>query len=133
VDEAFVSTRAEGYEEFRASIEAASWEEIVEGSGVPRAEIERVADLYCRAPNAVFAWAMGVTHHTHGVGNVRAIANLAMMRGMLGRPRAGLLTIRGHSNVQGIGSMGVTPRLKQAVFEHLERELGVKDPGDEGL
>lgn len=133
VDEAFVSTRAEGYEEFRASIEAASWEEIVEGSGVPRAEIERVADLYCRAPNAVFAWAMGVTHHTHGVGNVRAIANLAMMRGMLGRPRAGLLPIRGHSNVQGIGSMGVTPRLKQAVFEHLERELGVKDPGDEGL
>ena len=129
----FGTLYADGWEDFAGHIGGTDWDEIVARSGVPRADIERVGDLYSRAPNAVFAWAMGITHHTHGVDNVRAIANLAMMRGMLGRPGAGLLPIRGHSNVQGVGSMGVTPKLKKAVFEHLERELGVTDPGDEGL
>ena len=68
---------------------------------------------------------MGITHHAHGVQNVQAIANLALMRGMVGRPHAGVLPIRGHSNVQGIGSMGVTPKLKDAIFERLQREFGV--------
>jgi molybdopterin-dependent oxidoreductase alpha subunit len=64
---------------------------------------------------------------------VQAIANLALMRGMCGRPRAGLMPIRGHSNVQGIGSVGVTPQLKQAVFDALERELAVRLPTSAGL
>ena len=52
---------------------------------------------------------MGITHHLHGVENVQMIANLALLRGMVGRPNAGLMPIRGHSNVQGMGSVGVTP------------------------
>jgi molybdopterin-dependent oxidoreductase alpha subunit len=67
------------------------------------------------------------------VANVQAIANLALMRGMVGRPRAGLMPIRGHSNVQGIGTVGVTPKLKQAVFDALEREFAVKLPTSSGL
>ncbi len=129
----FGTRHCDGWEEFAELVGDTTWDRIVEGSGVDRATIERVGDLYSGAPNAVFAWAMGITHHAHGVDNVKAIANLAMMRGMLGRPGAGLLPIRGHSNVQGVGSVGVTPKLKRAVFEHLERELGVTDPGDEGL
>ncbi len=66
---------------------------------------------------------MGITHHAHGVENVQAIGNLALLRGMVGRPGCGLLPIRGHSNVQGIGSMGVTPKLKDAVFERLQDSL----------
>ena len=62
---------------------------------------------------------MGITHHAHGVDNVQAIANLALLRGMVGRPDAGLLPIRGHSNVQGIGSVGVAPKLKDAIFDRL--------------
>ncbi len=71
---------------------------------------------------------MGITHHEHGVQNVQAIANLALLRGMVGRPAAGLLPIRGHSNVQGIGSMGVTPKLKDAVFDRLQSHFGVSLP-----
>ncbi|MEX1223317.1 MAG: hypothetical protein WEA31_02105, partial [Pirellulales bacterium] len=67
-----------------------------------------------------FSWTMGITHHAHGVENVQAIANLALMRNMVGRPAAGLMPIRGHSNVQGIGSVGVTPQLKEVLFERLE-------------
>ena len=82
-------------------------------------QIDEIAARYASAKNAVFSWTMGITHHAHGVQNVQAIANLALLRGMVGRPGAGLLPIRGHSNVQGIGSMGVTPKLKDAVFERL--------------
>jgi hypothetical protein len=86
-------------------------------SGVSRGQIDQIAERYAAAKNVVFSWTMGITHHAHGVANVQAIANLALMRGMVGRPNAGLMPIRGHSNVQGIGSVGVTPKLKEAIFD----------------
>ncbi len=98
-----------------------------------RETIARIADLYCSAKNAVFAWTMGITHHEHGVANVRAIANLALLRGMVGRPNAGLLPIRGHSNVQGVGSVGVVPNLKQKIIDNLESHLNVTLPKTPGL
>jgi molybdopterin-dependent oxidoreductase alpha subunit len=76
---------------------------------------------------------MGITHHAEGVQNVQAVANLALMRGMVGRPGTGLMPIRGHSNVQGIGSVGVSPKLKDAVFERLQREFAVRLPTTPGL
>jgi molybdopterin-dependent oxidoreductase alpha subunit len=76
---------------------------------------------------------MGVTHHANGVNNVQMIANLAMLRGMLGKPHCGLLPLRGHSNVQGIGSMGVVPKLRDAVFDRLQSHFGVTLPTWQGL
>ena len=84
------------------------------------------------AKNVVFSWAVGITHHLHGSENVEAIVNLAMLRGMLGRKEAGLLPLRGHSNVQGFGYMGVSPNLKQKVFENIEKYLDVKLPESDG-
>jgi molybdopterin-dependent oxidoreductase alpha subunit len=92
-----------------------------------------MADLYCSARNVVFGWTMGITQHEHGVANVRAIINLALLRGMVGRPGAGLLPIRGHSNVQGMGSVGVVPNLKQQILDNLESRLKVKLPRSPGL
>ena len=82
-------------------------------------EIASIADIYAEAEKVVFSWTMGITHHAHGVENVQAIANLAMARGKVGRPGCGLMPIRGHSNVQGIGSVGVTPKLKDQIFDSL--------------
>ena len=76
---------------------------------------------------------MGITHHLHGTDNVRMIANLALLRGMVGRPGAGLMPIRGHSNVQGMGSVGVTPVLKQAILQRFEQNLGITVPRSPGL
>jgi molybdopterin-dependent oxidoreductase alpha subunit len=76
---------------------------------------------------------MGITHHAHGVENVQAIVNLAALRGMVGKEGAGVMPIRGHSNVQGIGSMGVTPKLKDSIFAALEREYAVQLPTTPGL
>ncbi len=132
-NEGFIADSTEGWDSFVSGVESLDWETIVRHSGVSRSTINRIADLYASAGGAVFAWAMGITHHHHGVANVQMIANLALMRGMVGRPGAGLLPIRGHSNVQGIGSVGVTPALKKAVLDAMESELGVTSPPDAGL
>ncbi|MDA1025068.1 MAG: FdhF/YdeP family oxidoreductase [Planctomycetota bacterium] len=133
VDEAYVRDHTEGYETYRATIDSADWATIEAASGVDRHEIEAAAEVYLKSKRTIFAWTMGITHHTHGVENVQAIAALALLRGMVGRPGAGLLPLRGHSNVQGIGSMGVTPTLKKAVFDNLQSHFGVTLPTSAGL
>jgi molybdopterin-dependent oxidoreductase alpha subunit len=127
-DATFLEQFCQGWPAWRDALESLSWEEIVAKSGVARQEIDRLAEAYAASRSAVFSWTMGITHHAPGVENVQAIANLALLRGMAGRPGAGLLPIRGHSNVQGIGSMGVTPQLKEAVFARLQDRFGVRLP-----
>nr|WP_044256217.1 FdhF/YdeP family oxidoreductase [Rhodopirellula sp. SWK7] len=129
----FLQQHCRGDEDFLARVDELSWQEIEEKSGVERDEIETLAKLYAASERTVFAWTMGITHHAHGVDNVQAIANLAMCRGMVGRPGAGLMPIRGHSNVQGIGSVGVTPKLKQQIFDSLQSKFNVQLPTSPGL
>src|SRR5262245_54982924 len=131
-DEAFLNNHCAGWPELRARLQSVSWDEITAKSGVKRADIDAIVRLYAAAKNVVFSWTMGITHHAHGVKNVQAIANLALMRGMIGRTGCGLLPIRGHSNVQGIGSMGVTPKLKDTIFLQLEQQFGVELPTTPG-
>jgi molybdopterin-dependent oxidoreductase alpha subunit len=131
-DEAFLTAHCQGWPELRARLQSVSWDEIVAKSGVAQAEIDAIARRYAAAKSVVFSWTMGITHHAHGVQNVQAIGNLALVRGVVGRRGCGLLPIRGHSNVQGIGSMGVTPKLKDAVFERLQDYFGVELPTKPG-
>lgn len=131
-DADFITSHTEGFDEFRQHVESLDWEEIVQSAGVDRETIEQLADEYARAKNVVIGWAMGVTHHLHGTATVQTIANLSLLRGMVGRRGAGLMPIRGHSNVQGMGSVGVTPVLKQAILERFERKLGVEIPKSPG-
>ena len=132
-DESFVTSSCDGFTEWRAALEKTSWAEIETSCGLAQSDIEHIAGIYAESKNTIFAWTMGITHHTHGVGNVQAIAALAMMRGMLGRPGAGLLPLRGHSNVQGVGSVGVTPVLKPPILEAIESRLGVSMPSTPGM
>jgi molybdopterin-dependent oxidoreductase alpha subunit len=132
-DPAFLSEKCSGADEWLVHLRAIPWSEIHARSGVSQAEIDQIAERYAAAKNAVFGWTMGITHHVHGVENVQAITNLALLRGMVGRPSAGVMPIRGHSNVQGIGSMAVAPSLKKAVFEALEREFKIALPTTAGL
>ncbi|WP_240549478.1 FdhF/YdeP family oxidoreductase [Devosia salina] len=132
-DREFIATHGAGFAAFEADLKALSWEEITEACGLSRTDIERVAAAYGRSNNAVFAWGMGMTHHVHGVANVEAIANLALLRGMIGKRFAGLLPLRGHSNVQGIGTIGVKPVLARDVLEKMEQAFGVTFPEEKGL
>jgi molybdopterin-dependent oxidoreductase alpha subunit len=133
VDREYIAQYTENFDAFEQMLRDSSWEELVRRSGVSREQFERMADMYAASNNAVFCWAMGMTHHEHGVENVQMIANLALMRGMVGRPKAGLLPLRGHSNVQGIGSMGVTPQLKAAVLQRIQEKYAVTLPSGPGM
>lgn len=100
------------------------WETLTTTCGLSREEIEAGAALLGRCDRVVFAWAMGVTQQANGVDNILSIANTALLTGNAGKVGAGLMPIRGHSNVQGFGSMGVTTRLRQDMAEALSRLLG---------
>ncbi|HEY9009615.1 MAG TPA: FdhF/YdeP family oxidoreductase [Devosia sp.] len=132
-DKAFIAAHCADFDAFRADLDALSWDEITFLCGIPRADIERVAGRYAERHNVVFAWGMGMTHHLHGVANVEAIANLALLRGMAGKRFAGLLPLRGHSNVQGIGTIGVKPVVSEQVFAAMEQAFGVTLPREKGF
>ena len=125
VDSAFLSEHTSGWEKVAGDVAAADWAELVAQSGVDRSQIELAADFLAGAHSGVFCWAMGLTQSPHGTDTIVALANLALARGFLGRRGTGLLPIRGHSNVQGVGSVGVTPALKAGFQAALERLYGI--------
>lgn len=99
------------------------WDSIIDTCGISKPEIIAAAEIIASADRVVFAWAMGITQHVNGVDNVRSIANTALLTGNAGKVGAGVMPIRGHSNVQGFGSMGVTVHLKEQIKQALERLL----------
>ncbi|MGH9360554.1 MAG: molybdopterin-dependent oxidoreductase, partial [Thermoanaerobaculia bacterium] len=109
LDGDFLREHASGVEEALAKLRAMPWRGIEEESGLARADIERFAALYGEAKTAVFVYSMGLTQHRFGVENVRSVGNLALARGMIGRPKCGIMPIRGHSGVQGGAEVGVAP------------------------
>jgi molybdopterin-dependent oxidoreductase alpha subunit len=114
-------------EDWQAVVEAARstpWETLTAICGVSEAEIAAVATTIGTAKGVVFGWAMGITQHSNGVDNVWSIVNTALISGHVGREGAGVMPVRGHSNVQGFGSMGVTVKLKQEIQTALEKLLG---------
>ncbi|WP_433437786.1 FdhF/YdeP family oxidoreductase [Nonomuraea sp. CA-141351] len=106
VDKEFVDQRTTGFEELRAKVAGQSWDELEALSGASRDDMYRLARLLGEAKSAVLVWSMGITQHTYGEDNVRAIVNLALARGFVGRDKCGLMPIRGHSGVQGGAEMG---------------------------
>lgn len=128
----FIAQHTEGFDELFDLVNRTPWNDIEAHSGLSRAEIVDIADQYINAKNVVFGWCMGITHHLHGTKNVQMIANVALLRGMVGRRQAGVMPIRGHSNVQGLGSVGVTPALKTGMLQKLEARLGIEVPTSPG-
>jgi molybdopterin-dependent oxidoreductase alpha subunit len=119
-----VKAHADGWQELITQITTTSWEAITACCGLSREELEHTAARLAACRAVVFAWAMGITHHANGTTNVQAIANTAVLSGNVGRPGAGTMPIRGHSNVQGFGSMGVTVHLREPMRLALEQLLG---------
>jgi molybdopterin-dependent oxidoreductase alpha subunit len=132
-DVSYADKYTNGFDSYRDDLLQTHWDTIVLHSGIEKEKIVEVAEKYVNAKKVIFSWAMGITHHDHGVDNVESIINLALLRGMAGKKHAGLLPLRGHSNVQGIGSVGVTPVLKETVLKNLEKSLGVKLPLQPGM
>jgi molybdopterin-dependent oxidoreductase alpha subunit len=109
INHEFVKEHVNGYEELKSKVQEQGWEEIIESSGVSKERIIELAEALANSKNAVYAWALGLTMHSFATDNISQVANLALLRGHLGREHAGLMPFRGHSSVQGSGEMGADP------------------------
>lgn len=109
LDQAFIDKRTEGWAELKASLDEQRWPELEASAGLSRDEMLAFAKLYAESPSAIFIWSMGLTQHPNGVDNVKSIVNLALARGMVGKPNCGVVPIRGHSGVQGGSECGSVP------------------------
>ncbi|MCH6560023.1 molybdopterin-dependent oxidoreductase, partial [candidate division KSB1 bacterium] len=127
-NQAFLASHCNHFEKFLKDLESEDLRLLLEKSGISFEDLQIFCNYLIESQNTIYAWAMGITHQVHGVENVRAIANLALMLGMVGKPGAGLLPIRGHSNVQGIGTVGVVPKLKPKMAEALFSKLNIHVP-----
>lgn len=124
VNQSFLEAHTEGWEAVLEQARAIAWDQITATCGVARSDIETAATIIGTSKRVVFGWAMGITQHANGVDNVYSIANTALISGQIGRMGAGVMPVRGHSNVQGFGSMGVTTKLKEEIKQALEQLLG---------
>ncbi len=115
----------EGWEKVIETAKNTPWQTICDACGLSQEEIEEAAYLIGKSQKVVFAWAMGITQQKNGVDNVQAIANTALITGNAGKLGAGTMPIRGHSNVQGFGSMGVSVKPNQKLQEALSRMFGI--------
>ena len=132
LDRAFIAGHTSGFEEFSEALEAVSWGDIVEQSGLGRDLIEKAARVYAGAERVIVCWAMGLTQHKNGVANIREVVNLLLLRGNLGRPGAGACPVRGHSNVQGDRTMGIYERPSAEFLDRLGRAFRFDPPRGHG-
>jgi molybdopterin-dependent oxidoreductase alpha subunit len=124
IDQDYLRAYTDNWQEIIDRANATDWAEITATCGIDRSEIISAAEIIATSSKVVFAWAMGVTQQINGVDNILSIANTALLTGNVGKPGAGMMPIRGHSNVQGFGSMGVTVHLKEQIKVALEQLFG---------
>jgi molybdopterin-dependent oxidoreductase alpha subunit len=109
IDREFIAARTVGWEQVEAKARSLTWTELERGSGQTREDMFRFAETFGKARHAIVVWSMGITQHRYGTDNVKAIVNLQLAKGNIGRPHTGLMPIRGHSGVQGGAEMGGMP------------------------
>ncbi|MEJ1963107.1 MAG: FdhF/YdeP family oxidoreductase [Gammaproteobacteria bacterium] len=132
IDAGFIATHTRGFEALRADLEATRWQDIELVSGLTREALESVARAYVRSNATIVSYGMGMTQHIRGTSNVQQIANLLLLRGNFGKPGAGICPLRGHSNVQGDRSVGITERPAAAMLDRIASAFGFKPPRTHG-
>ncbi|MDQ1215089.1 FdhF/YdeP family oxidoreductase [Pantoea anthophila] len=132
IDEEFITQHTEGFDALKADLESTDWDHILKVSGMTREEIQHVARLYASAERTIICYGMGITQHQYGTQNVQQIANLLLMRGNIGKPGAGICPLRGHSNVQGDRTVGITEIPPQSLLDSIEKVFGFRPPQKHG-
>jgi formate dehydrogenase major subunit len=132
LDLAFIAQHTLGFEALADDLRRTSWDDILRVSGLSRAQIKRVAQIYLQSNAVIIVYGMGVTQHRFGTENVQQIANLLLMRGNFGRPGAGICPVRGHSNVQGDRTVGIDERPSAELLGQIEKVFGFHPPEHHG-
>jgi molybdopterin-dependent oxidoreductase alpha subunit len=132
LDHDFIAEHTAGFEAFANYCRGADWQEIESVSGLSRAALEDLARQYAEADRVMAVYGMGLTQHVAGVENVQMLVNLLLLRGNIGKPGAGICPVRGHSNVQGQRTVGITEKPELAPLDKLKELYEFEPPRHEG-
>lgn len=132
VDASFIAEHTHGFDEFAAWVRATSWTDIESESGLGRADLEEAASTFARAKAVIGVYGMGLTQHRKGVQNVQMVSNLLLLGGHIGKPGAGICPVRGHSNVQGQRTVGISEKPELVPLDTLAALYGFEPPRKKG-
>jgi molybdopterin-dependent oxidoreductase alpha subunit len=132
LDREFIDTHCLGFERYAEQARATDPGVVAEATGVDPAQLERVAAMLASSQRTIVCWAMGLTQHTHAVDTIGELTNVLLMRGMIGKPGAGVCPVRGHSNVQGDRTMGIWEQMPEAFHAALDARFGITTPRRHG-
>ncbi|MBB3443567.1 FdhF/YdeP family oxidoreductase [Rhizobium sp. BK379] len=132
LDRDFIAEHTAGIDALREDLDKASWADILSVSGLTMEALNSAVDVYLNARNVILCYGMGITQHANGTANVQQLANFLMLRGNIGRTGAGLCPLRGHSNVQGDRTVGITEIPNKALIDGMERAFGFRPSAEKG-
>ena len=133
LDHDFIDKHCAGFAAYQEQTRQVDLDIVSEASGVSREQLERVAKALIASERTVFCWAMGLTQHRHAVATIGEATNLLFLRGMIGKPGAGVCPVRGHSNVQGDRTMGIWERMPEQFLAALDARFGIHSPRKDGM
>ncbi len=133
IDREFIDRYTSGFERFADDARHFDWEHFERATGFTPDVARRFADQVRAADRIIVCWAMGLTQHANSVATIREVVNFLLLRGNIGRPGAGVCPVRGHSNVQGDRTMGISERPSPALLDALAAEFGFEPPRADGL
>jgi molybdopterin-dependent oxidoreductase alpha subunit len=132
VDQEFIAEHTHGFEAYTKQVAELDWDAIDAATGLPREQIVKVGQMFAGAKRIIICWAMGLTQHKHAVPTIQEAVNLLLMRGMIGKPGAGVCPVRGHSNVQGDRTMMIWEKAPDALLDKLSAEFDITVPRKHG-
>ncbi|OBB32324.1 hypothetical protein A5792_01015 [Mycolicibacterium peregrinum] len=132
LDRDFIETHCAGFDDYARQTRAVDLATVTEASGIDETQLRRVADMLIASQRTVICWAMGLTQHRHAVATIGEATNLLFMRGMIGKPGAGVCPVRGHSNVQGDRTMGIWEKMPEKFMDALDNRFGIASPRKHG-
>lgn len=132
IDQVFIAQHTEGFGEFAAMVREVEWAELETRSGLTRSAMEAAATVYARSERVMIVYGMGITQHRKGVSAVQMLVNLLLLRGNIGKPGAGICPVRGHSNVQGQRTVGISEDPGKVPVDKIEALFGFHVPTKKG-
>jgi molybdopterin-dependent oxidoreductase alpha subunit len=129
----FIDAHTHGFDDFANKVRATAWDDIVRESGLTRDAIEAAGKVYLDAKRVIGIYGMGLTQQVHGFDNVAMFVNLLLMRGHIGREGTGISPVRGHSNVQGQRTVGISEKPKLVPLDRLAELFGFAPPREKGM
>jgi molybdopterin-dependent oxidoreductase alpha subunit len=133
VDRAFIDEHCHGFAEYEAAIRTVDYDTVLEATGLQLSEIRTLADMMIASERTVLCWAMGLTQQKDAVATIEEAVNLLLVRGMMGKPGAGVCPVRGHSNVQGDRTMGIWEKMPEEFLDALDTEFRITSPREHGV